>query len=150
MDRQLQKLFAWFSLWTPKESGFQDLSRSAYLGSSISASSLIFDSLLLQLYPLDPLSQDTEPSDTGTMASQTKRALYEPAPVHNKLQSNYEYISSKPLLKSREANPFQRRLCDRFPLRDYWYVTLIPLLGTETRSVSQLDIDSCTWTVHME
>lgn len=83
----------WFSIFRERQAGFQDLSRSRFLARPISESSLFLEAVLLQLYPFDSFRTALEVSDTGIMASQTKRALYEPAPVHNKLQSNYEYIT---------------------------------------------------------
>lgn len=84
----------WFSIFRERQAGFQDLSGSRFLARPISESSLLLEALLLQLYPFDSFRSALEVSDTGIMASQTKRALYEPAPVHNKLQSNYEYTTS--------------------------------------------------------
>lgn len=84
----------WFSIFRERQAGFQDLNRSRFLVRPISESSRLLEAVLLQLYPFDSFRNSLEVSDTGIMASQTKRALYEPAPVHNKLQSNYEYITS--------------------------------------------------------
>lgn len=83
----------WFSIFRERQAGFQDLRRSRFLARPISKSSLFLEAVLLQLYPFDSFRNAREVSYTGIMASQTKRALYEPAPVHNKLQSNYEYIT---------------------------------------------------------